>query len=917
MASTVISLDRGRVRIDLRTRQLSVDAQARPLGGRAFDLLQVLVERDDRVVGKHELLDLVWPGLVVEENNLQVQVMALRKALGNQAIATVPGRGYRLALVRDSVQGTPAPEPMPQPPAASRRAPPLVGVLHGRTVDLATLSTWLATCRCISVVGPPGVGKTTLAAALTAGSDAAWVDLTAVNDGAMIPGAVGLALGASVSGPSAVRALVRALAAAPCTLVLDNAEHLEAALGAFVQQLLAGAPQARLLITSRAPLKVPDEQVYRLQPLPVPLDSADAQALQGFASVAMFVDQVRALDRHFVLDERVAARVARICRKLDGLPLALRLAAARVPLLGLAGLEQRLAQPLRLLHPAAAGGSHPGGLSAALDASHALLSGAQQRVFMRLAVLGETFDLDLAIAVTGDAGLDDWAVLDALDVLVERSLVEVEPGPTPRYRLLESVRAHARAQLEASGERAALCARAAALCHARFPALAAREPQRLAALLDDAGLHQAAGAEWQRAAGLAQAAMRLVEAEFFLRRAIVAWQQTPADTQALQLAALLQLGSLAGITHGMGSPACEAVYRDVQPLADAVGTPEQRFIAAFNLWFATRAQLRVDESEVWSGRALALALASGDQRLLLQADHAQYTAAIVEGNFRLAAESALAGHRRYRLVDSAYHCQHFAAHDPGLCAAGHAACALWVAGRPAESDACLNDMRQLLGQVTHVPSLIIARTLEAHLLLLKGELPALHALAADTAALCRRLEVSVWEGCFTVLEAWAAVRQRPDPALCDRMHAALDRVLATGTRWRMPTYRVLLADALRHCGGAAQATAQIDLALQEMQAQREGVSRVMALEVHGALHSDAGRNQAAWATLQAATTLAAQQSAPGLGLGAAIALAAHAQRLGRGADAVAPLVAQLRPFDGADCPVLQTARGLLQRLQAA
>jgi hypothetical protein len=224
-------------------------------------------------------------------------------------------------------------------------------------------------------------------------------------------------------------------------------------------------------------------------------------------------------------------------------------------------------------------------------------------------------------------------------------------------------------------------------------------------------------------------------------------------------------------------------------------------------------------------------------------------------------------------------------------------------------------MVRLRRQVTHVPSTIVSGSLEAFLLMLKGEITDLQAMASDMVALCRRLELPQWEGCFTVLEGWARIRQGGEAEVCDLMRAGLERVLAAGTRWRMTSYRTLVADAMRRCGRLGEAQLQIEQALRDMHDQREHTTEVQALEVRGSLASDLGQTDEAWNTLRAAVDLADRQSAPGLGLGAAMALARHARAQGRGTEAVAVLAAQLAAFSEADCPALREGRALLQALE--
>lgn len=461
-------------RFELRPfeRRLLIEGANASVGGRAFDMLLALVERRERVVSRAELAELVWPGLVVEDNNLAVQVSALRKLLGPQAIATVPGRGYRFALLPDddSVDGNaPAAPPLvASPPIESDAAaapepfalPTLPMQLLGRDDDLVALDALLAQHRLVTVLGPGGIGKTSLAIAISRArrgaqrDGVAWVDLASVSQASMLPTAVAQALHLPVGqSENPFAALLAGLNSLQVLLVLDNAEHLIDEVARLADSIATGTPDVRLLVTSQAALKVGTERVFHLGALAVPDSGTSADEAIQYGAVALFVDQAQAADRRFQLRDDNVASVIALCRQLDGLALALKLAAARVPLLGLHGIESRLAERFKLL----GGGSRSAPtrqqtLRAALDWSHGLLTAHEQIVFRRLGVFVGGFTLELAGAVASDDAMDEWAVIDTLAALVERSLVMANNADPPRYRLLESARNYALLRLSESGE---------------------------------------------------------------------------------------------------------------------------------------------------------------------------------------------------------------------------------------------------------------------------------------------------------------------------------------------------------------------------------------------------------------------------------------------------------------------------------
>ena len=473
----------GGAEINRRQRLLRIDGLDANLGGRAFDLLVALVERRDRIVSRNELFELVWPSQVVEDNNLSVHVTALRKLIGTQAIATVPGRGYRFTLVEDaSPSSDPDAQPLPQSARAAdsnavrQRAPgyalPAPQALLGRDDELAALAHLLERHSQISVVGAGGIGKTTLALAAAHArrsalrDGAVWVDLAPISQPALLAGTVARALKLPVGrADDPIPALVDGLAPLELLLVLDNAEHLADAVAQLVDAIAAGAPTVRVLVTSQVTLKTAHERVFRLGPLSVPEEDCSAQEALQYGAVALFVDRAQADDRKFELTDANVGSVVRLCRQLDGLALALKLAAGRLAFFGLKGLEQRLADRLKLLAGAQRGApTRQQTLRAALDWSYSLLSPSEQATFRRLGVFVGGFSLALASAVACDSGAesgehggeDEWQVIEHLATLVDRSLVTVGSGELPRYHLLESTREFALDLLAAHAEVQAL-----------------------------------------------------------------------------------------------------------------------------------------------------------------------------------------------------------------------------------------------------------------------------------------------------------------------------------------------------------------------------------------------------------------------------------------------------------------------------
>jgi len=452
----------GRFIVQPSARRLLVDGEPAKLGARAFDVLLALIDRRERLVSKKELLELVWLDVVVEENNLEVQVSVLRKLLGSEVIATIPGRGYRFTQPLDGAPGG-APAASPPPAAAAAALCPPVQALptvFGREDDLGASHALVLAHQVVTVVGASGIGKSTLARALAHrvrdlfGDGVCLVELASVSDASLVATSVGTALQLKLGTQSPIGVIAQALGARRMLVVLDNCEHLLRAVAELVQALRPAAPGVHWLATSQEPLRLVDEQVFRLGALALPAEEA-LDAARRAGAVALFEARTRAADPRFALNEDNAGAAIDICRRLDGIALAIELAAARVPLLGLEGLRSRLGERLRVLNsgPRLALARHQT-LRAALEWSYGLLTPHQQAVFRRLGVFAGSFALDAAQQVASDEAIDAWAVLDELGALVDKSLVVAEPDTLgePRYRMLETMRQYALDRLDAEGD---------------------------------------------------------------------------------------------------------------------------------------------------------------------------------------------------------------------------------------------------------------------------------------------------------------------------------------------------------------------------------------------------------------------------------------------------------------------------------
>jgi predicted ATPase/DNA-binding winged helix-turn-helix (wHTH) protein len=456
------------------------------IGQRALDVLLALVRRHGELVSKDELMSEVWPGVVVEENNLAVHISALRKILGQTAegksyLQTVAGRGYRfVAPVMHEEASRLATSTLPElapdsayhlAPAASdhgtpHNLPQLLTSLIGRSDELDALKARLKSHRLVTLTGAGGVGKTRLAIetglqvlssdqAMPSYPDGVWlIELAPIKD--LVCAVVSEVLGVGHAAGATVHGLAAAIKTKQLLLILDNCEHVIAESARLAEALIRTCPQVSILATSREPLAIAGESVFRVPSLPVPeaSEGLTAQAARRFGAIEMFVERAAALGEGFALTDENAVVVAAICRRIDGIPLAIELAAPRLRVLS----ERQLASGLDERFGLLTGGSRTAvprhqTLQALIAWSYELLSGAEQQMLRRFSVFAGSTALSSIVAVAAGADIAAPQVLDLVTSLVEKSLIMADrQQDETRYRLPESTRYFAQDRLAAAHE---------------------------------------------------------------------------------------------------------------------------------------------------------------------------------------------------------------------------------------------------------------------------------------------------------------------------------------------------------------------------------------------------------------------------------------------------------------------------------
>jgi predicted ATPase/DNA-binding winged helix-turn-helix (wHTH) protein len=448
----------GPFRLSPATRTIEKNNLPLSLGDRALDILIVLIERPGEIVSHKELISRVWRGLVVSPGSLRVHMTGLRKALGTRYIANVVGQGYSFVapITREPAQPARNPDYPCDVAKQGLVLPPKLTRIVGRENAIRTVAADLLTDRFVTIIGPGGMGKTTVAVFVAhamleefAGA-VCFIDISAVTDAKLVAATIASTLGLTVQSEDVLPSLMQCLRSLRVLLVLDNCEHVIDAVAALAEQIYKEAPSVHILATSREALRVEGEHAYWLPPLASP------------SAIELFMERAAAGGSRFELTEANRSTVLDICNRLDGIALAIELAASRVATHGLAATADLVNTHLGLYWKGrrTAPPRHQT-LQGLLDWSYCSLLESERRVLRELSVFVGSFTLAAAQAVACETA----GVPAAVDALVSKSLLSavISGDGATRYRLLETTRAHALEKLEESGERKAIAQR-----HARY-----------------------------------------------------------------------------------------------------------------------------------------------------------------------------------------------------------------------------------------------------------------------------------------------------------------------------------------------------------------------------------------------------------------------------------------------------------------
>ena len=943
----------GRFRVLPHRRELLVDGRPIKLGGRAFDVLMALIEARGAVVSKGALMTRVWPDRIVEENSLQAQIAALRTIFGAERglIRTVSGRGYQFTgEIRILSPGTDdradagvaAAEPAPSPTNLSEA----ISELIGRDDELAEILNLAAAHRLVTLTGAGGIGKTRLALAMARElrqhfADGVWLaEFSPLSDPGLVPTTVASAVRLEFgTGEVSAQRVAQALADRRLLLVLDTCEHVITAAAAIAEAVLRAGSAVRIITTSREPLRAEGEWVYPVPPLAVPAVDAEDDDLTRYGAVRLFVERARATVPHFVPGRRLMTMVAAICRRLDGIPLAIKLAAARASALGIEELAARLDDRFHLL----TGGRRTAlprhqTLRATLDWSYELLAEPERAILRYLSVFAGGFSLAAAAAVLASPEIPLSKVVDGLSNLVAKSLVAAEvDGPVTRYRLLDTTRSYALEKLVEAGDREQLARSHAEYYRDLFERAEAEWDTRPTAewladygrQIDDlrAALDWAFSPRGNASVGLALTVaavplwfqLSLVdECLGWVERALAALEMTPGRDARRRM----QLHAALGWLQMYATARLEsstAAWRTALRLAEELGDTDYQLRALWALWADRTNHAEFREALTLANQFRSLSAHAGNVADQLVGDRMTGASLHFLGNQAGARECIERMLGRYTTPVSRSHAVRFQ-FDQRVTARITLARVLWLQGL---ADQALREVKSNIEHavsVNHTLSLCNALAQAAcPIALLVGDF----AMAERYTAMLRNHTgnntLDVWRAYADCFDGERLIRCGDLDTGLSLLRPAVDELWRAGFVQYHAAFVIALALGLVRARRAADAGVTIDEAIERC--ERTGESWALA-ELHRArgkalLSGRAtGADQAAEVVFLQSLDIAREQKVLSWELRAATSFARVRRDQGRSADAAALLQSVYDRFtEGFDTADLKAAKSLLDALR--
>jgi predicted ATPase/DNA-binding winged helix-turn-helix (wHTH) protein len=942
----------GRFRMLPRRRVLLADDEPIKLGGRAFDLLIVLIESPGAVVSKDELMARVWPGRAVSETNLQTQILALRRAFATERdlIRTVAGRGYQFTgevrIISPGLDKLVA----AAPPAAGdavvspTNLPQPVSELIGREAEAEEVLSLVRASRLVTLAGTGGIGKTRLALAvahrlLPHFPDGVWLaEFSSLSDPGLVPAAVAAAVGIELpSGEISAQGVAQALVGRRLLIVLDTCEHVIDAAALTAEAVLRAGSAASMIATSREPLRADGERLYTVPPLAVPTEG-EGDPLE-FGAVRLFVERAMAAGADLVLDPPLARTISAICRRLDGIPLAIEMAAARLAALGVNELASRLDNRFQLLTEGkrTALPRHQT-LRATLDWSHDLLAEPERILLRRLAIFAAAFSLEAVGAVVSSAEMASTDAADGLSSLFAKSLVVAEVAASvPRYRLLDTTRAYAIEKLAEGGEREWLARRHAEYYRDLFERAEAELETRPVAewlasyrwQIDNlrAALDWAFSPDGDVEIGVALTAAAtplwlhlslLEESRGRVERALGALEAGADREERLEMKLYAALGM--SLIHASDTrlPAIGAAWARALEIAERLDDVQYLLPSLWGLWFFNQA----------SGRHRA-ALALVQRFSVLAASRSG-------PNDRLVGERLIGISQLYlgELQSARRHHEHMLAHyvppvvkshivrfqiDQLVAALTFLGRILWLQGFPAQAMAAVERAVNEARASHHVVSLCYVLAHSAcQIALWTGDLDMADHYVEMLIDLSTRHSLARWRTFGLSHQGALAIKRGDLVAGLKRLTSGLGELGETNSSFRFSMYLCEMVEALGRVGASGQGLSSLEEAIARAEETEERWSLAELLRIKGELLLLQGLPGAAAPAedhFRRALELARLQGAVSWELRAATSLAQLLRDQGRSTDGTALLQPVYERFtEGFDTADLKAAKALLHDL---
>jgi len=929
---------------------LERDAPVR-IGVRALDLLIVLVEHAGKVVTKDELFARVWPGVVVDEGNLRTQVALLRKVLRDgegsaRYLMTVPGRGYRFVAPLSSQEAPKSIEPRAPLMESTPGLPARLTRLIGRADAVNDIAGRLSRHRFVTIVGPGGIGKTSVALAIAERANTSYedgiyfVDCAPLSGTSLVARKLASALALEIAEDDPSRGLVAFLRGKRMLIVLDCCERVLQAAAVLVENLLKGAAGVGILATSREPLRAEGESVYRLPPLEVPPVSTDSSAPEAltYSAVQLFVERVTSSLGRFELSDSDVPVVVDICRRLDGIALAIELAAGRVEVFGLLGLAARLEDRVRLLTNGrrTALPRHQT-LAAMLDWSYDALSDSERAALRRLSVFVGSFTLEAAQAVATDDAVVASDIVEVVASLVSKSLLNADVTTAiGHYRLLDTTRAYALRKLTEHGEFDRTARRHAVyiqylLERASMAAATSAAAARLSAeskIVDEAR----AVIDWAfTGGGDVESGITVTVATIpiwthlslnaeccrCVERALLAGRTSFGRHDRRKMQLLAALGAALVWTKGPG-PEAEAAFEDALQIAESLDDADYQIRVLWGLWSSHFNSGRIRTSLHTAKKFRDVAANYGDTTAALVGERTIGMSLFYLGDHagsRQHAESMLRHYSRPRDRADIARFQF----DPRIVSRTLLAKLLWAQGFPDQALAEARGVVEEATQIGHGMSLALTLAQGAcHVTLLCGDLTAAERFINQLLKHSLEHALNLWHAWGTCFGAALLIARGSTNEGLNALQGILDELPDGAFFAHHAGIQATLAEALGKAGAISRGHATIDQALMRSGRDEERWYLAEFLRIKGELLrlEDTPRAmREAQEQFRRSLECARQQNALSWELRTSISLARLYQEQGQfieARDALAPIYSLFE--EGFQTTDLKTAKALIESL---